>query len=127
MQRAASAPEEVWTPSAESQPDIRNHNIFVAAFGKPYPSTLHALGQAMPEQGTVTVISEQRFKMPKGKYKVNWVHGHPASAKVLESAGAATADALLVTGVGAWDDTEADIQVPVHQAWHSSSWLRQRT
>jgi hypothetical protein len=99
-----------WTRPT-SVPDVLSHNLIVAAFGELNPKTLSVLGHAMPRGGNLTVISESCVDIPKGPYKARWVKGHPASAAVLERAGAASADALLVAGVDKWSDTEADIQV----------------
>ena len=91
-------------------PDVRARKVIVAAFGKPNYESLRVLGSTMPRGSTMTVISEEKVDIPRGHFDVKWVRGHPASASVLEKAGAASADSFLVAGIEDWDDTEADIQ-----------------
>jgi hypothetical protein len=91
-------------------PDVRARHVIVAAFGQPNAETLQTLGAAMPKGGTLTVICEEKVDVPRGQYNVKCVRGHPASAAVLQKAGAASADSLLVAGIDGWDGTDADIQ-----------------
>ena len=91
-------------------PDVRARKVIVAAFGKPNYESLRVLGSTMPRGSTMTVISEEKVDIPRGHFDVKWVRGHPASASVLQKAGAASADSFLVAGIEDWDDTEADIQ-----------------
>lgn len=102
--------DTVWKKPA-AVPDVRSRSVVVAAFDKVPPEELAALGQAMPHGGNFTVISQEKVKLPKGNFKARWVKGHPASAAVLQKAGAPAADSLLIAGLDGWSNTEADIQV----------------
>lgn len=92
-------------------PDARARNVVVAAFAAPSEDTLRCISECMPSDGSLTIICPEAVKMPAGRFRKQFIKGHPGTAALLRRAGLDTADSLLLSGMHDWEDTEADIQV----------------
>lgn len=112
--RRAELPAQWQWPSGMSHGHHHTHNrrnIIVAAFDQLTHNEIESLTKTIPPDGTITVVSQTEVHVPEGEWSSKWIQGHPGSGTVLEQAGLANADTLLIAGLEKWTNTEADVQV----------------